>query len=589
MENLIKLTIDNIEVNVPSGSTILEAAKLAGIKIPTLCYLKGINEIGACRVCLVEAEGARSLLASCVHPATNGMVVKTNSKVVRDARRSTVELILSNHNRDCLTCSRNKKCELQTVSDELNINNVSFEGETHFGEIDDSSASIVRDQSKCILCGRCVSVCKNDQDIGILDFTNRGFETEVSPAFNRSLDETPCIKCGQCVTVCPVAALREKENVEDVLNALEDPSKHVVVQTAPAVRAALGEEFGYPIGTGVTGKMVSALKRLGFDKVYDTNFGADLTIMEEGHELLDRIQNNGVLPMITSCSPGWVNYCEHFYPELLPNLSSCKSPQQMVGAIVKSYYAEQKNIDPKDIYMVSVMPCVAKKGEAARKELSVNGLQDVDAVLTTRELAGIIKTAGIQFNQLEDGKFDEDLLGENSGAAVIFGTTGGVMEAALRTVADVLEDSDLESLEYTDVRGLEGIKEASVTLGKKTINVALAHGTGNAKRLMEMVKSGEKDYHFIEVMGCGGGCVTGGGQPHVDSASGHDIDVRAERAKVLYDEDQANTIRKSHKNPLIQKLYKDYLGEPNGDLAHKLLHTHYNEKEQYPELEEEEE
>jgi len=583
MENSIKVTIDNLELEVPSGSTILEAARYAGIKIPTLCYMKEINEIGACRVCLVEVEGARGLQAACVQPATDGMNIKTSSKQVRDARRSTVELILSNHNRDCLTCVRNKKCELQTVAEELQITKVDFEGDIHPGKFDDSCESIVRDQSKCILCGRCVSVCKKRQEIGILDFTNRGFETEVSPAFNRSMNETPCIKCGQCIMACPVAALTEKDEIDQVLEALEDPTKHVVVQTAPAIRTALGEEFGYPVGTGVTGQMVTALKRLGFDKVYDTVFGADLTIMEEGHELLHRIQNDGVLPMITSCSPGWVNYCEYFHPDLLPNLSSCKSPHQMVGAIVKSYYAKNKGIDPKDIYMVSIMPCVAKKGEAARPELSVNGHQDVDAVLTTRELARMIKTAGIQFTQLKDSAFDADLLGENTGAGVIFGATGGVMEAALRTVADVLEGADLEQLEYNAVRGVEGIKEASVTLGGKTINVALAHGSGAAKRLMEMVKSGEKDYHFIEVMGCSGGCVTGGGQPHVHPALKNEIDIRVERAKVLYGEDRSNSIRKSHQNPLIQKLYADYLGEPNGHLAHELLHTHYEAKEHFPE------
>jgi len=586
MENSIKVTIDNIELDVPNGSTILEAAKQAGIKIPTLCYMKETNEIGACRVCLVEVEGARGLQAACVQPAVNGMNIKTSSKKVRTARRSTVELILSNHNRDCLTCARNKKCELQNVAEELQITKVAFEGDVHAGRFDDSSESIVRDQSKCILCGRCVNVCKKDQEIGVLDFTNRGFETEVSPAFNRSMNDTPCIKCGQCIAACPVAALTEKEEIDNVLEALEDPTKHVVVQAAPAIRAALGEEFGYPIGTAVTGKMVSALKRLGFDKVYDTVFGADLTIMEEGHELLHRIENNGVLPMITSCSPGWINYCEFNHPELLPNLSSCKSPHQMLGAIIKSYYAKNKDIDPKDIYTVSIMPCVAKKGEAARPELSVNGHQDVDAVLTTRELARMIKTAGIQFTELEDSAFDADLLGENTGAGVIFGTTGGVMEAAIRTLAEVLEGTDLEQIEYTAVRGIEGVKEASVTLGGKTINVALAHGSGAAKRLMEMVKSGEKDLHFIEVMGCSGGCVTGGGQPHVSPEIQHSMDLRVERAKVLYGEDQASSIRKSHKNPLIQKLYADYLGEPNGHLAHELLHTHYEAKEQYPELEE---
>ena len=582
MANNINLTIDHVQVTVPEGTTILEAAKKAGIKIPTLCYLKEINEVGACRVCLTEVEGARSLLASCVAPATDGMVVKTNTRKVRDARRSTVELILSNHNRDCLTCVRNRKCELQTVAEELDISQISFEGHQHLGLIDDTSAAIVRDQSKCILCGRCVSICKKDQDIGILDFTNRGFETEVAPAFNRGMDQTPCISCGQCIAVCPVAALVEKSEIDKVLTALEDETKHVVVQTAPAIRAALGEEFGYPIGTRTTGKMVSALKRLGFDRVYDTVFGADLTIMEEGHELLHRIQNNGVLPMITSCSPGWVNYCELNYPELIPNLSSCKSPHQMLGAIVKSYYAEKSNIDPKDIYVVSIMPCVAKKGEAAREEMKVNGLADVDAVLTTRELSRMIKTAGIQFTQLPDADFDADLLGENTGAGVIFGASGGVMEAAIRTVADILEDKELEKLEYEALRGVTGVKEASLTLGGKTINVAVAHGTKAARELVELVKSGEKDYHFIEMMGCSGGCVTGGGQPHVDATIRHDIDIRSERAKALYEEDRSSGVRKSHLNSAIVKLYDDYLGEPNGHRAHELLHTHYKAQEQYP-------
>jgi len=582
MANNINLTIDNVQVTVPEGTTVLEAAKKAGIKIPTLCYLKEINEVGACRVCLVEVEGGRGLLATCVAPATEGMVVKTNTKKVRDARRSTVELILSNHNRDCLTCVRNKKCELQTVAEELEISKVEFEGDKHFGVIDDSSESIVRDQSKCILCGRCVSVCKDVQGIGVLDFTNRGFVTEVAPPFNRSMNETPCVKCGQCIAACPVAALTEKSETEKVLEILEDPTKHVVVQTAPAVRAALGEEFGYSIGTRTTGKMVAALKRLGFDRVYDTVFGADLTIMEEGHELLSRLENNGPLPMITSCSPGWVNYCENYYPELIPNLSSCKSPQQMVGAIVKSYYAEKSNIDPKDIYVVSIMPCVAKKGEAARAEMNVNGLSDVDAVLTTRELARMIKTAGIQFTALPDAEFDADLLGEKEGAGIIFGASGGVMEAAIRTVADILEGKELDQLEYEALRGVAGVKEASVTLGGKTINVAVAQGTKAAKELIELVRNGEKEYHFIEMMGCRGGCVTGGGQPHVNPAIKHDIDIRTERAKALYEEDRTKAVRKSHLNSHVTKLYEDYLGEPNGHRAHELLHTHYKAKEQYP-------
>lgn len=579
----VTLTIDNIKVEVPKGHTILEAAKMVGIDIPTLCYMKDINEVGACRVCLVELQGARGLQASCVHPAAEGMVIKTNTKKVRDARKATVELILSNHNRECLTCFRNKNCELQNLAEELTISDIPFDGELSEAVIDDLSHSIVRDSSKCILCGRCVNVCRDVQKIGILDFTNRGFKTEVAPAFGKSMDEAPCIYCGQCIVACPVAALREKEDIEKVWEAIEDPEVHVVVQTAPAVRAALGEEFGMPIGTRVTGKMVAALKRLGFDKVYDTNFGADLTIMEEGHELLGRIENEGKLPMITSCSPGWVRFCEFYYPEFIENLSSCKSPHQMVGAMVKSYYAENQNIDPKKIFTVSIMPCTSKKTEAARPELNVNGLKDVDAVLTTRELAKMIKQARINFTALNDEKFDQDLMGEYTGAGVIFGATGGVMEAALRTVADVLEGKDLESIEYTAVRGLEGIKEAEIALGGKTIRIAVAHGTAMAAKLLDMVKAGEKDYHFIEIMGCSGGCVTGGGQPHVSAKVLMDCDVRLERAKALYEEDTVMEFRKSHKNPLIQKLYAEYLGKPNSHKAHELLHTHYAAREKYGE------
>ena len=577
----VTLTIDNIKVEVPKEYTILEAAKTVGIDIPTLCYMKSVNEVGACRVCLVELQGARGLQASCVHPVSEGMVIKTTTKKVRDARKATVELILSNHNRECLTCYRNKNCELQSLAEELNISEIPFEGAKHSGEIDDLSHSIVRDPSKCILCGRCVNVCRDVQKIGILDFTNRGFKTEVSPAFNKSMDEAPCIYCGQCIVACPVAALKEKEDIERVWEAIEDPSVHVVVQTAPAVRAALGEEFGLPIGTRVTGKMVSSLKRLGFDKVYDTNFGADLTIMEEGHELLGRIQNGGKLPMITSCSPGWVRFCEFNYPEFLDNLSSCKSPHQMVGALVKSYYAEKKNIDPKKIFTVSIMPCTSKKTESSRSEMNVEGLRDVDAVLTTRELAKMIKQARINFNALGDEKFDQDLMGEYTGAGVIFGATGGVMEAALRTVADVLEGQDLQNIEYNAVRGLEGIKEAEVTLGGKNIKIAVAHGTAMAAKLLDMIKAGEKEYHFIEIMGCSGGCVTGGGQPQVSSKVLMDCDVRLERAKALYEEDTVMELRKSHKNEMVQNLYAEFLGKPNSHKAHELLHTHYVAREKY--------
>ncbi|TCO70729.1 NAD(P)-dependent iron-only hydrogenase catalytic subunit [Marinisporobacter balticus] len=578
----VTLTIDNINVEVPKSYTILQAAKHAGIDIPTLCFLKDVNEVGACRVCLVEIEGARALQASCVHPVSEGMVIKTNSKKVREARKSNVELILSNHNRECLTCDRNRNCELQSISEELGIREIPFEGEKIETIIDDKSFSIVRDPSKCILCGRCVNTCKNVQKIGILDFVNRGFDTQVAPAFEKSMADAPCIYCGQCIVACPVAALREKDDVEKVWDMIDNPDIHVVVQTAPAVRAGLGECFGLPIGTRVTGKMVSALKRLGFDKVYDTNFAADLTIMEEGHELLGRIQNGGKLPMITSCSPGWIRYCEFNYPEFIENLSTCKSPHQMMGAIIKTYYAEKHNVDPKKIFVVSIMPCTSKKTESSRSEMNVNGLRDVDAVLTTRELGKMIKQARINFLELEDDKFDEDLLGDYTGAGVIFGATGGVMEAALRTVAEVLEGKSIENVDYKEIRGIADIKEASLTLGGKEVRIAIAHGTASAAKLLDMVKSGEREYHFIEIMGCSGGCVTGGGQPHVSAKILMDVDVRVERAKALYEEDAILELRKSHENPQIKKLYDDFLGKPNSHKAHELLHTHYAAKEQFP-------
>ncbi|HKL41459.1 MAG TPA: NADH-dependent [FeFe] hydrogenase, group A6 [Clostridia bacterium] len=580
MENMVNVTIDGQELSVPNSYTVLEAAREVGIDIPTLCYLKDINEVGACRVCVVEVEGARNLIASCVQPVNEGMVVKTHSRRVRQSRRTNLELVLANHNRECLTCSKNGSCELQTLSDELGVSDRNFEGAKREGHFDDLSPSVVRDSSKCILCGRCVNVCKQTQGIGILDFVNRGFETVVAPAFEMSLTEVPCISCGQCINVCPVGALTEKDNTDLIWDALENDDLHVIVQTAPAVRSALGEEFGYPIGTGVTGKMVAALKKLGFDKVFDTNFAADLTIMEEGHELLGRVKNGGTLPMITSCSPGWINYIENFYPEFLDNLSSCKSPQQMFGAIAKSYYAEKFEIDPKKIFVASVMPCVAKKGEIKREAMEANGLRDVDAVITTRELAKMIKEARIDFNKLEDQSYDK-VLGEYTGAGVIFGATGGVMEAALRTVVDVVTGDDLEELEYTAVRGVEGVKEASLEIGDLTVNAAIAHGTANAASLLEKVKSGEKDYHFIEIMACPGGCVNGGGQPFVNAETRNSIDIRVERAQVLYSEDSGLPLRKSHKNPEIQALYSEYLGEPNGHKAHELLHTHYNQQEKY--------
>ncbi len=580
--NKVKVTINNIEISVPENYTVLEAAREAGVHIPTLCYLKGLNEVGACRVCVVEVEGARTLQASCVLPVREGMVVKTNTKRVRDSQKVTTELLLANHNRECLTCSRSQNCELQNLSEELGIEQISYEGAKREERIDDQSLSIVRDTSKCILCGRCVSACKKSQGLGILDFQNRGFETTVGPAFDVSMADAPCVYCGQCMVVCPVAALREKTDIERVWDAIENPDVHVVAQTAPAVRAALGELFGFKIGTRVTGKMVAAIRRLGVDRIYDTDFGADLTIMEEGHELLSRIQNGGKLPMITSCSPGWVRHAEYNYPDFLENLSTCKSPAQMFGAITKSYYAEKHGVDPSKIFVLSFMPCTSKKSEAGREELKVNGLRDVDAVITTRELAKMIKQARLDFVNLPDEDFDRDYMGDYTGAGVIFGATGGVMEAALRTVADVLTGEDLKDIEYDAVRGVEGIKEATIKIADLEISVALAHSTAEASRLLDMVRSGEKSYHFIEIMGCSGGCVCGGGQPQVPSQilnSG--IDIRVERAKALYEEDTVKAIRKSHQNPMIQALYNDFLGKPNSHKAHELLHTHYIAREKF--------
>ncbi|WP_432662005.1 NADH-dependent [FeFe] hydrogenase, group A6 [Wukongibacter baidiensis] len=578
----VTLTIDNMKVEVPKDYTVLQAAKAAGIDIPTLCYLKDVNEVGSCRICLVEIEGARALQTSCVHPVSEGMIVRTNNKKVRETRKATLELLLSSHDRECLTCYRNKSCELQKLSEELGITEIPFDRKKMEKLVDDKSVAIVRDPNKCILCGRCVNTCKSRQNMGILDFVNRGFDTEVAPAFERSMADTPCIHCGQCITACPVAALREKSDMEKVWDAIDDTDVHVVVQTAPATRASLGESFGLPIGTRVTGKMVAALKRLGFDKVYDTNFGADITIMEEGHELLDRIENGKTLPLITSCCPVWVRYCEFNHPEFIDNLSSCKSPHQIMGATIKSYYAEKSNIDPKKIFVVSIMPCTSKKAEIVRPEMHVDGIRDVDAVLTTRELAKMIKKAGIKFLDLEDERYDQDLVGEYTGAGAIFGVTGGVMEAAIRTVAEVLEGKSIETIDYESVRGFEAIKESTLILGGKEIKIAVAHGPVAAENLLDMVKSGEKEYHFIEIMGCSGGCISGGGQPHVDAKTLMDVDVRAQRGQALYEEDESRQYRKSHKSPQIIKLYKDYLGKPNSHKAHELFHTHYIEREKFP-------
>ncbi|OUQ82966.1 ferredoxin [Massilimicrobiota sp. An105] len=578
----IKITINNREVEAYEGQTVLEAAKNNGIHIPTLCYLKNVTGTGACRVCQVEVEGAKTLCAACVYPVRDGMVIKTNSQRALDARRRVVELIVSNHSKDCLSCIRNTNCELQRLCQELGVREDAFAGEKSEPTFDTVSPGIVRNTSKCVLCGRCVETCTKVQGLGVLGYMNRGFKTKVAPIYDKSFDDVNCMQCGQCMNVCPVGALHEKEEIHYVIEALNDPQKHVVVQTAPAVRGALGEEFGMPMGTRVTGKMVHALKLVGFDKVYDTNFGADLTIMEEGYEFLNRLQNQGTLPMITSCSPGWVNYVEHEYPDLLDHLSTCKSPHMMLGAMVKSVYAEAKGIDPRDIYVVSIMPCVAKKGEKQRTENKTSPYQDVDAVLTTRELAKLIKMFGINFRDLKDDDFDQDLFGEYSGAGVIFGASGGVMEAALRTVADILAHEDLSMIDYHAVRGVEGVKESTIKIGEQTLKVAVAQSMALAKPLLDDMRNGVSPYHFIEIMGCPGGCINGGGQPYVNATIRNSgFNFKQARAKALYDEDISLPVRKSHKNSQIQNLYKNYLGEPNSEKAHHLLHTHYTKKARF--------
>ena len=577
----VNIKIEGQPYVVEEGLTILEAARRCGYEIPSLCaFNHGECSRGSCRVCLVEATGARGLVASCVYPVAEGMEIRISSPKATAARRASVELLLSNHNKNCQQCTRNANCELLHVAKLTGAREDMFEGAKTPVTVDRLTPSIARDTSKCVLCGRCVERCKNAHGLGILGFENRGFSTIVAPAGNRSFADSPCILCGQCVSVCPTGALTEISEIAKIDEAMA-AGKHLVVQTAPAVRAALGEEFGMKIGTAVTGKMVAALRRLGFHKVYDTNFAADLTIMEEATELLGRIKNGGKLPMITSCSPGWVNYAEYYYGDLLGHLSTCKSPHEMMGAIIKSYYAERNGLDPKDIFVVSIMPCTAKKFEKERPQLQHDGIKDVDAVLTTRELGDLIKRSGINFNRLPDEEFDGDLLGDYSGAGVIFGVTGGVMEAALRTAYYVLEGKEYKAIAFTEVRGFEGIREATLTLGGNEIKIAIAHGMKNAKPLLDDIRAGKSPYTFIEIMGCPGGCICGGGQPLVRPAllPNEDPDIldtyRDKRAAALYSEDERQVIRQSHNNAQIKKLYEDFLGEPNSHKAHELLHTTY--------------
>ena len=579
-ENLINLTIDNHNVQVPKGTTILEAARKAGIDIPTLCFLKEINEVGDCRMCIVEVEGRRGFATSCITKAEDGMVVHTNTPAVVEARRVVLDLIVSNHKIECLKCIRNGNCELQDLCKRFNIQDIEFEGEMQEHKVDDLSPSIVRDADKCVLCRRCIAACKNVQKIGAIDCINRGFESCISTTNEKSLNDVNCTFCGQCIEACPTGALHEKDTTEEVWKKIQDPETIVIAQTAPAVRVALGEEFGMKIGTNVTGKMVTALKRIGFDKVFDTNTGADFTIMEEANEFIERFSSNENLPMITSCSPGWIKFIEMNYPDLLPHLSSCKSPHQMFGALIKTYYAEKEGIDPKKIYMVSVMPCIAKKFERQREEMVNDGLFDVDNVITTRELARMIKQANIEFTGLEDSEFDSPM-GEATGAAAIFGTTGGVMEAALRTAQDTLTGEDLPKIDFEQVRGGEGIKRATVNIAGKEIKVVAASGLANAREILEEIKSGKADYQFVEIMACPGGCVMGGGQPIKSSKIRSEVDVRALRANALYSIDEKSTIRKSHENPVVKKIYDEFLQKPGSEIAEKLLHTSYTKREKY--------
>ncbi len=577
---MVNIKINDKSFSVPKGSTILEAARYAGIEIPTLCYLKDINEIGACRICMVEVKGARSLVTACVFPVAEGMEIYTNTERVRHSRKMTLELILSTHDRKCLSCVRSGNCELQKLCKEFGVEDEGrFDGEIIKYNFDDSAAHMVRDNNKCILCRRCIAAC-DQQGISVIGANARGFDTHVSSAFDKDLADVSCISCGQCIVNCPTGAIVEKDNTAEVLAAINDPEKFVIVQTAPSIRATLGEAFGMHIGTNVEGKMVAALRRLGFDKVFDTDFAADLTIMEEANELIERVQNGGTLPMITSCSPGWIKYCEHYYPDQIGHLSSCKSPQQMFGAVMKTYYAEKMGIDPKNMFVVGIMPCTAKKFETKRDNQNASGYPDVDVALTTRELARMIESAGIFFKHLPDEKFDQPF-GESTGASTIFGATGGVMEAALRTAVEKLTGETLEDVDFTEVRGMEGVKEAEYDVAGKKIKVAVASGTKNAKVLMDQIKAGTSEYLFVEIMGCPGGCINGGGQPIQHAVVHNFVDLKARRAEALYTADRNNAVRKSHENEAIKTLYTEYLGKPGSHKAHEILHTSYVARKKY--------
>ncbi|MED9915405.1 MAG: NADH-dependent [FeFe] hydrogenase, group A6 [Acutalibacteraceae bacterium] len=577
---MVNIKINNMPLSVPKGISILEAARMAGIEIPTLCYLKKINEIGACRICMVEVKGARSLVTACVYPVNEGMEIFTNTERVRKSRKTTLELILSTHDRKCLSCVRSGTCELQQLCKEFDVDDEGrFDGANPVHEYDDSAIHMIRDNGKCILCRRCVAACQA-QHISVIGANARGFDTHIGSAFERPLDSVACVSCGQCIVNCPTGAIYEKDDTAKVLEAINDPEKFVVVHTAPSIRVTLGECFGMHIGTNVQGKMVAALRRLGFDKVFDTDFGADLTIVEEANEFLGRVQNGGVLPMITSCSPGWIKYCEHYYPDMLDHLSTCKSPQQMSGAIIKTWYAEKMGIDPKDIVVVGIMPCTAKKFETKRDDQAASGYPDVDYSLTTRELGRMIESAGIYFKHLPDEEFDNPL-GDSTGAAVIFGATGGVMEAALRTAVEKLSGEELKSLDFTEVRGTDGIKEASYTVNGMEVKVCVVSGLANANTIMEKVKNGTADYHFIEIMGCPGGCVNGGGQPIQHAVVRNFVDLRARRAAALYEADKDMPLRKSHESEAVKRLYDEFLGEPGSHKAHEVLHTSYVARPKY--------